>query len=161
MNLIPLLPHFDADKVLAWRGRRPVTQAEFMADVLALGPRLPAGGHVFNLCKDRYWFAVALFAAMSRSAISLLQNSTAPQNMAALFADYPDAVCVGEQSQPQLAQIPYVPVSSQQAAPIGPGFAMPHIGSMQPIARIFTSGSTGAPQAHTLRFGRKIGRAHV
>ena len=156
MNLLPLLPHFDADKVLAWRDRQPVTQAEFMADVLALGPRLPAGGHVFNLCKDRYWFAVALFASISRGAISLLQNSTAPQNMAALFADYPDAVCVGEHSQPQLAQIPFVPVSSQQAAPIGPGFAMPHIGSMQPIARIFTSGSTGTPQAHTLRFGRML-----
>ena len=79
---------------------RMVSHAEFLSDALALAARLPQTGHVFNLCKDRYWFSVALFAAISRGIVNLLQNSTAPKNMAALFADFPDAICVGEEDAP-------------------------------------------------------------
>lgn len=157
MTELPLLPEYDGARTLAWRGGRPISQAEFLADVLRLANRLAPAGHVFNLCKDRYWFAVALFAAMSRGLVSLLQNSTAPQNMAALFATYPDAICVGEQAIPALSQIPFIPVVAQEGEVVADlACRVPQIPFDQPIARIFTSGSTGSPQAHTLRFGRMV-----
>jgi acyl-coenzyme A synthetase/AMP-(fatty) acid ligase len=154
MNTLPLLPDYLPTKVLALRNQRQVSQAEFLRDVLALAERLPLTGHAFNLCKDRYWFSVALFAAISRGVVSLLQNSTAPENMAALFADFPDSICLGEQATPILAQMPYVMVS-QAALPLTETpLSMPRIPCNQQIARIFTSGSTGKPQAHTMTFWR-------
>lgn len=156
MTVLPLLPDFVGSRTLAWRDGRAISQAEFLSDVTRLAQRLVPRRPVFNLCKDRYWFAVALFAAISRGAVSLLQNSTAPKNMAALFADYPDAVAVGEQTISSLAQIPYVPVTLAGESGWIVVREMPQIPFDQPIARIFTSGSTGTPQAHTLRFGRMV-----
>lgn len=156
MTTLPLLPGYDDTKALAWRNGRMVSQAEFLADTLALAARLPQTGHVFNLCKDRYWFSVALFAAISRGIVSLLQNSTAPKNMATLSAEFPDAICIGEQDTRVWAKMPYVAVSqSTLSTPVEP-LVMPQIPHSQPIAHIFTSGSTGTPQAHTMRFGRLV-----
>jgi acyl-coenzyme A synthetase/AMP-(fatty) acid ligase len=156
MTTLPLLPGYDNTKALAWRNGRMVSQADFLADALALAARLPQTCHVFNLCKDRYWFSVALFAAISRGVVSLLQNSTAPKNMAALFAEFPDAICVGEQDTPMLEQMPYVVVSQSTPSTPAKPLVMPQIPHVQPIAHIFTSGSTGTPQAHTMRFGRMV-----
>lgn len=156
MTTLPLMHGYDRSKPLAWCDGRMVSHAEFLADALALAARLPQTGHVFNLCKDRYWFSVALFAAISRGIVSLLQNSTAPKNMAALFADFPDAICVGEDDTPMFEKIPYVAMSKCGKPALVEPPEMPRILHSQPIARIFTSGSTGAPQAHTLRFGRMV-----
>lgn len=154
MNSLPLLPGALTTQVIAYRNQRPVSQAEFLGDVLALASRLPQTGHAFNLCKDRYWFSVALFAAISRGVVSLLQNSTAPENMAALFADFPDAICLGEQTTPMLAQMPYVVVPNAALPTSDAPLDIPQIPRTQQIARIFTSGSTGKPQAHTMTFWR-------
>lgn len=159
MTTLPLLPRYDSGKPLAWRKGRMVSQTEFLADVLALAERLPQTGHVFNLCKDRYWFAVALFAAISRGLVSLLQNSTAPKHTAALFADFPDAICVGEQDKPMLEQVPYIAISPSDRSNFARPLVMPRIPRSQVIAHIFTSGSTGTPQAHAMRFGRMVGCA--
>ena len=154
MSLLPLLPGYLANQTIAYRSQRAVGQAEFLHDVLTLAARLPDTGYVFNLCKDRYWFSVALFAAISRGMVSLLQNSTAPENMAALFADFPEAVCLGEQATPMLAQMPYVVVPHAALPSPEMPLDMPQIPQAQQIARIFTSGSTGKPQAHTMTFSR-------
>lgn len=154
MKLLPLLPSASTTEFIAYRNQRPVNQAEFLRDVLALAARLPQTGHAFNLCKDRYWFSVALFAAIVRGVVSLLQNSTAPENMAALFVDYPDAICLGESATPMLAQIPYVVVPHIERSASGLPPDMPQIPSSQQIVRIFTSGSTGKPQAHSMTFWR-------
>jgi acyl-coenzyme A synthetase/AMP-(fatty) acid ligase len=154
MTSLPLLPGALTTQVIAYRNQRPVSQSEFLRDVMALAARLPQTGHVFNLCKDRYWFSVALFAAISRGVVSLLQNSTAPENMAALFLDYPDAVCLGEQSIPILAQMPYVVVPHADLPASSTPPDMPQIPDTQLIIRIFTSGSTGKPQAHSMTFWR-------
>jgi acyl-coenzyme A synthetase/AMP-(fatty) acid ligase len=156
MTMLSLLPGYDSSKTLAWRNGRSVSQAEFLADALALASRLPETGHVFNLCKDRYWFSVALFAAISRDIVSLLQNSTAPKNMAALYADFPDAICVGEQDTAMPEHMPYVAVSQAGRPDFTVPLVVPQIPHSQVIARIFTSGSTGTPQAHTMRFGRMV-----
>ena len=154
MNTLPLLPGALATQTIAYRNQRPVSQAEFLGDILALAARLPQTGHVFNLCKDRYWFSVALFAAISRGVVSLLQNSTAPENMATLFQDFPDAVCLGEQATPILEQMAYVVVPHAALPVVDTPPQMPQIPSTQQIARIFTSGSTGKPQSHSMSFGR-------
>ena len=154
MTTLPLLPGALTTQAIAYRNQRPVSQAEFLRDILALAARLPQTGHVFNLCKDRYWFSVALFAAISRGVVSLLQNSTAPENMAALFLDYPDAVCLGEQATPILAQMPYVVVPHADLPASDTPLDMPQIAGAQLIVRIFTSGSTGKPQAHSMTFWR-------
>ncbi len=154
MTTLALLPGALGTQTIAYRHQRAVSQAEFLRDILALAARLPQTGHVFNLCTDRYWFSVALFAAISRGIVSLLQNSTAPENMAALFADFPDAICLGEQATPILAEMPYVAVSDAALSLSDVELDMPQIPRSQPIARIFTSGSTGKPVAHTMRFGR-------
>ena len=154
MNTLPLLPPYPATRVVAYRNGQAITQAWFLRDVLDLADRLPQTGHAFNLCNDRYWFAVALFAAISRGIVNLLQNSTAAANMAALFADFPDAICLGEQAPADLHHIPYVevPCLTRETSEREP--VMPQIHSAQPIARIFTSGTTGKPQAHTMTFAR-------
>jgi acyl-coenzyme A synthetase/AMP-(fatty) acid ligase len=154
MNTLPLLPGALTTHTVAYRNQRPISQTEFLRDVLALAERLPKTRHAFNLCKDRYWFSVALFAAISRGVESLLQNSTAPENMAALFADYPDAICLGEQSTPMLAQMPYVVVPHTNLPASDTPLDIPQIPRTQHIARIFTSGSTGKPQAHSMSFWR-------
>lgn len=154
MKTLPLLPSVLTSRTIAYRHQSPVSQDEFLCDILALAERLPPTGHVFNLCKDRYWFSVALFAAISRGVVSLLQNSTAPENMAALFSEFPDAVCLGEHSTPMFEHIPYVTVP-HAAIPTGKTTPdLPQIPCAQPIAVIFTSGSTGKPQGHSMSFGR-------
>jgi len=154
MNTLPLLPGCSPTRIVAYRNQHPVSEAQFLQDILALAARLPETGHAFNLCKDRYWFAVALFAAISRGLVSLLQNSAAPHNMAALFADYPDAICLGEHPLASVAQIPYVQVGGDQPTETQAELQMPQIACEQTIVRIFTSGSTGKPQAHSMNFGR-------
>lgn len=154
MNTLPLLHCALSTQTIAYCNQRPVSQAEFLRDILALADRLPQTGHVFNLCKDRYWFSVALFAAISRGIVSLLQNSTAPENMASLFADFPDAICLGEQATPMLAKVPYVQVPHAAPLKSDAPLVMPQIPRSQLIVRIFTSGSTGKPQAHSMNFWR-------
>ena len=154
MNTLPLLPGCLTTQIIAYREQRPVSQAEFLRDVQALAARLPQTDHAFNLCKDRYWFCVALYAAISRGVVSLLQNSTAVENMATLYADFPDAICLGEQTMPMLAQMPYVVVPHAASLPSETPLEMPRIPRTQAIVRIFTSGSTGKPRAHTMSFWR-------
>lgn len=154
MKTLPLLPYALPNRTIAYRYQRAVSQAEFLSDILTLASRLPQTGHVFNLCKDRYWFSVALFAAISRGMVSLLQNSTAPENMAALFGEFPNAVCLGDDLTPMFDQIPYVGVTHAAMAAGDIATDMPQIPWAQEIAIIFTSGSTGKPRGHSLGFGR-------
>ena len=154
MNTLPLLPDSFTAPVIAYRNSRPVSRAEFLQEVLALAARLPDTGHVFNLCKDRYWFAVTLFAAISRGMLSVLPNSTAPENIAALRAEVPDMVCLGDQDRPPFHDIPYMQISDAALASSSTASVMPRIPFDQRIVSVYTSGSTGKPQPHIKTFGR-------
>jgi len=154
MNTLPLLPDFPADAVLAYRNARPVSRAEFLREVLALAARLPNTGHVVNLCMDRYWFAVALFAAVSRGILSLLPNSTAAEHLSSLCAGVPNLVCLGDQAVPPLHHLPYLRVGAADPGTASVAMDMPRIPFEQPIACVYTSGSTGKPQPHGKTFGR-------
>lgn len=154
MTSLPLLPAADSGTVQAYRNGQPVTRAEFARDVLALAPRLPNIGHALNMCADRYWFAVALFAAISRGVVSLLPNSPAAEAIASLCAGLPQVFCLGDQDCPAIERIPYLSVSEASAdvPPSRPN--LPLIAFDQRVASVFTSGSTGQPVPHDKTFGR-------
>jgi len=154
MNTLPLLPDSPTGAVLAYRNGRPVSREEFLREVLALATCLPDTGHVVNLCLDRYWFAVALFAAISRGILSLLPNSTAAEHLSSLCAGVPDLVCLGDQALPPLPHLPYLRLGAAAASRSGATGDMPRIPFEQRIACVYTSGSTGAPQPHGKTFGR-------
>lgn len=154
MPCLPLLPPAPADAILAWRQGRAVTRAEFLGQVQGVAERLPPGAPVLNLCADRYWFAVALFAAIARGSNSLLPNSPAPEHLAAVAATLPDVLCLHDQDRAPLAQLPCLRVDDtpQRTSPWLEH--MPQIPFAQRIATVFTSGSTGSPQVHHKTFGR-------
>ncbi len=154
MSTLPLLPDALSATVIAYRNSRPVSRAEFLREVLALAARLPKTDHVFNLCKDRYWFAVTLFAAISRGMLSMLPNSTAPESIAALRAEVPDLVCLGDQAVSPFSQMPYMQVSDADLAVSSAIPVMPRIPFDQRIVCVYTSGSSGKPQPHIKTFGR-------
>jgi len=154
MNTLPLLPDSVTATAMAYRNSRPVSRAEFLHDVLALAARMPITNHVINLCKDRYWFAVTLFAAISRGILSILPNSTAPECIAALRTEVPDLVCIGDQPYYPFVHMPYMQVSDVGLKSFSATSVMPYIPFDQRIICVYTSGSTGRPQPHIKTFGR-------
>lgn len=156
MNTLPLLPDIPSAQVIAYRNSAPVRRDEFLREIMELAARLPSTGHALILCKDRYWFSVALCAAISRNILSVLPSSTAPEEITSLQAEVPDLVCLGDQTSSPFPQMPYVQVSSD--SPIlfksGATSAMPRIPFDQRIVCVYTSGSTGKPKPHIKTFGR-------
>lgn len=161
MRTLPLLPEFAPDAVLAWHNARPVSGAQFLRDVLALADQLPGGGEALNLCMDRYWFAVALFAAISRGTVCLLPSSAASEHIAALCEDSSQTMCLGDQPSPPLDHVPYLRVGEPARLRAGSAMEMPRIPLDRCIARVFTSGSTGKPVAHSKTFGRMYLSAQI
>jgi len=154
MTTLTLLPPADPATIVAYRNSRPVTRGEFMADVTAVAARMPDSGQAVNMCADRYWFTVALFATISRGIVSLLPNSPAAEAIAALCAQVSDVFCVGDQDRSPIEQVPYVPVAltAPTASPLAPD--LPLVAFDQRVVSVFTSGSTGQPVPHDKTFGR-------
>lgn len=153
MNKLPLLPESAMDSIAAYRGATPVTRAGFLHDVHMLAGRIPDTAHILNLCKDRYWFAATLFACISRRILTVLPNAAAPEIIAGLICEYPDLVCVSDQSS-----IPYpLPYLQADSHGIISGGAIPEVPTVpadQQIVCVYTSGSTGKPRGHIKTFGR-------
>lgn len=156
MSTLPLLPDTSASSVIAYRNSRPVSRAEFLQEVFALAERLPHTAHVINLCKDRYWFAVALFASISRGILSILPNSTAPENINTLRDEISDLLCLSDQPRPPFDNLPYLRVDHANQMASGSTPAVPRIPFDRPIVSVYTSGSTGKPRPHTKTFGRVV-----
>lgn len=154
MNTLPLLPDSTTDRVIAYRGSQPVNRSEFLRQVLALAARLPDTSHIFNLCKDRYWFAVTLFAGISRGILSVLPTSTALETIVSLSVEIPDLLCIGDQPSPPFSFLPYLQVSDADLSAFNENLPIPRIPFEQRIACVYTSGSTGKPKPHIKTFGR-------
>ena len=71
-SFLPLLAARDLDAPLAWRHGVAVSGRTYLADVTRQAGQMPAQGPLVNLCNDRYAFAVALGAALTRGHASLL-----------------------------------------------------------------------------------------
>lgn len=156
MQTHPLVFHPSPDQVIAWRDGAPVTVRAFLADVTRVAAALPAGGHVFNVCRDRYRFTVGLCAALVSGRISLLPSTQTPETVRQLASFAPDAFCLHDAPDcaiglPRFAW-PEAPQEADAAAP----FVVPQIDASRVVAYVFTSGSTGAPVPHGKTWGALV-----
>ncbi len=163
MNTVPLLAHDDPASIFAWRADGPVSVGDYLADVHELAGKLPAAGHLLNLCHDRYRFAVAFAAGLLRGMVSLQPSSQSPESFRRLRDDYPDllALCDGPADTLDLPRFDFPELSGPPSATSS--LAIPHIPVGQLAAILFTSGSTGLPQAQRKTWGKLVqnGRAEA
>ncbi|WP_423758444.1 AMP-binding protein [Burkholderia sp. NLJ2] len=158
MPTYPLVFHSSPDQTIAWRDGAPVTVRAFVADIARVAAALPAGGHVFNVCRDRYRFAVSLCAALVAGKVSLLPSTHTPEMVRQLASFAPDAFCLHDAPDcaidlPRFAYPDAAPGDLADDAP----FAVPQIDAARIMAYVFTSGSTGAPVPHRKTWGFLVG----
>lgn len=161
MMTFPLLTHARAEDLLAFGHGKPVSVVRFLADVRQLAEALPAGGHVLNVCADRYRFAVGVAACLLANKISLLPPTLTPEMVRQIKCFAPDAFCLAD--LPQTLDLPQFSWASAMAQPApladaaqtGPA-DVPAIPAAQPAVIMFTSGSTGAPVAHCKKWGEVV-----
>jgi acyl-coenzyme A synthetase/AMP-(fatty) acid ligase len=166
-----LMAHARPDAIAAYRRGKPVTVAQFLADIARASAAMPEASHVLNICADRYRFAVALFAAILRRQITLLPPTTTPNVVRAMREFAPDAYFVSDH-QALTVDLPRFDFAFDgESAPFRD--AIPDIPADQVVAYVFTSGSTGEPQPHFKTWGGlvvdvraeaarlKIGPGHV
>lgn len=154
----PLVFHSSPDQTIAWRDGTPVSVRAFVADVARVAAALPAGGHVFNVCRDRYRFAVSLCAALVAGRISLLPSTHTPEMVRQLASFAPDAFCLHDAADcaidlPRFAYPDAEPGELDDDAPC----VVPRIDASRIMAYVFTSGSTGAPVPHRKTWGFLVG----
>lgn len=154
MNLIPLLPETDPTTAFAYVNEQEIDRATFRAQVLTLAAALPARERVLNMCADRYWFAVALFAAIARNMVTVLPNSAAPEHIAAVAVEQPGLLVLGDQAECPVADLPYMQINTLPPRMELAQAALPQIPFDQRVACLYTSGSTGTPLPHFKTFGR-------
>ncbi|WP_018175837.1 AMP-binding protein [Thioalkalivibrio sp. AKL8] len=143
-NLRPLIA--DTPAPLARIGERWIPRAAFLADVQALAERMPSTRAAFNLCQDRYHFAVAFAAILLRGQMNLLPPNRGRTTLAEIASQYPDAVALVDGPDAEIA-IPILRVSACGEAGEATG-PIPEIPGTQTAVLAFSSGSTGAPTAH-------------
>jgi acyl-coenzyme A synthetase/AMP-(fatty) acid ligase len=154
MNTIPLVRGHSARAVFAYREGRAVGIEEFLRDVWRLAAELPERRHVFNLCTDRYRFAVGFSAALLRRQVSLLPPNTTPDLIARLVAEYPDVYCLsdGAAGPAGLQTVSFVePAGYGPATPLVPDVPEAHMAAVG-----FTSGSTGEPVPYVKTWGNLV-----
>lgn len=153
----PLLFHASPRQVIAWRDGSPVTVHAFLADVARVAAALPPGAHVFNVCRDRYRFAVSLCAALVAGRISLLPSTHTPEMVRQLASFAPDAFCLHDAADctidlPRFRYPEAMPAVVPNDLDDTP-FEVPQIDAARIMAYVFTSGSTGAPVPHRKTWG--------
>ncbi|HUH84341.1 MAG TPA: hypothetical protein VLX85_07005, partial [Stellaceae bacterium] len=155
----PLTRHEGSEAVVAYRCGHPVPVEEFLGDVAALAALLPEREQVVNLCGDRYRFAVALGAALSRRQVSLLPPSDTPGVLEDIASQFPGAYFLVDGAAPAVsAPILRYPEGHPLAGGAAP---MPRIAASQTAAVLFTSGSTGQPKPYARSWGALVASARA
>ncbi len=150
---LPLLAHASLEAPFAWHTDGPISVARFLADARRVAALMPAGGHVLNVCADRYRFTVGLAASLLAGKVSLLPSTHTPETVRQLRHFAPDTFCLADTfpcdiALPQMAWPELAP--TEDAGPI------PALPPDQLVAWVFTSGSTGAPVPHAKRWGSLV-----
>jgi acyl-coenzyme A synthetase/AMP-(fatty) acid ligase len=152
MPAFPLVFHSSPDQTIAWRDGASVSVRRFLADVRRVAAALPDGGHVFNVCADRYRFTVSLCATLLAGKTSLLPSTHTPEMVRALASFAPDAFCLHDSDACSIGlprfRYPDAPLSRESADE-----PVPQIDAARVVAYVFTSGSTGAPVPHRKTWG--------
>lgn len=160
MGHLPLLAGGAPGTVVARTRGRVITAAEFLHHVARLAAVLPQQPYALNLCGDRYRFAVALAAALSRGQVSLLPPNEAPDLLARLAGRYPGLYCLTDEPGHQTGMETVVVPASADGAAHGTGTA-PSFPASQAAVIVFTSGSTGDPVPHEKSWGALVGSAQA
>ncbi len=147
MSSFPLFFHASLDQTLAWRDGAPVSVHAFLADVKRVAAALPAGGHVYNVCANRYRFTVSLCATLVAGKTSLLPSTHTPEMVRALASFAPDAFCLHDSANCAI-DLPRFRYPEADGAPDAHADAVPQIDGARVVAYVFTSGSTGTPVSH-------------
>ncbi|HMH29543.1 MAG TPA: AMP-binding protein [Steroidobacteraceae bacterium] len=152
---IPLLSHTSPTAIVAYRSGLAVTVQQFLDDARQVADRLPKGGHVLNVCADRYQFAVGLAACLISDRVSLLPSTHTPQVIAQLAVFAPDAFCLTDDMRCdiELARVYYPDLARPAYGVAAPPFEVPRILASQLAAIVFTSGSTGTPVPYKKTWG--------
>src|SRR5689334_22665038 len=106
MPLIPLFPDLDRSSILAYHKGRAINRGVFFKHVSTLAEIIPRHGTVLNMCVDRYAFAVALFAAISRTSVTILPNSAAPAHLASVASEHDGLIVLGDKASAPIADLP-------------------------------------------------------
>lgn len=159
MARLPLVSHSSPDGVIAWRADGAVTVRQFLADARRLAGLFPAGGHVFNMCGDRYCFSVGLAAAIMTERISLLPSTYTPEAVRNIRSFAPDVFCLTDSDRCaiDLPRLRYPAGSAAAEDSLDGPFRIPTADAGQLVAVVFTSGSTGTPQPHPKTWGALVG----
>ena len=154
MLSLPLASHVSPGSIIAWRADGAVTLRQFLAEVRQLVALLPAGGHLLNMCSDRYRFSAGLAAAIVAGKVSLLPPTPTAEVVRQIKAFAADVFCLTDSDHctVDLPQLRYPVMAIGQADTS----AVPQIDSKQRIAVVFTSGSTGTPQPHPKTWGALV-----
>jgi len=156
-RLEPLVDRPLGAALFYWHGR-PVAAAAFLHDAAVLAEALPDAGHMVNLCRDRYAFAVAFAAALLRGQVCLMTGDRSAAGLAALTERFPSTYAAVD--EPACLPTPTCPVrpAGQQPAACP---RVPLIPADQLAALVFTSGSTGAPVPHAKLWGALVARSRA
>lgn len=139
------------DAVLFHAPDGAVTGQAFLDAVHDLAERLPEGGFVLNLCRQRSRFCVAFAAALLRGQVSLLTSDRSLERLAALAAEYPGLYSVSD--APDVGGLPRHHAMEPPWPVHRRGSSNPALPAGQQAAIVFTSGSTGRPAAHAKSWG--------
>jgi acyl-coenzyme A synthetase/AMP-(fatty) acid ligase len=147
-----LISHSSARSVVAYDQGRAIEAREYLAAVHHMATRLPAHGHVLNLCVNRYHFAVVMGAALLRRQPLLLPSTRIPEMLLQLRQHYPGLHAVTDQAT-QTSELPQVVFEAGPSPAEATEFEVPWIDENQIAAYVFTSGSTGQPVPHAKHWG--------
>lgn len=132
---------------------------QFLGDVFRVAASLPPGGHVLNVCADRYRFTVGFAASLISGKISLLPSTHTPEVIRQLTVFAPDVFCLTD--DPKCAiDLPRTQFPEGSSSAAVEGFAVPAIDTEQLAAYVFTSGSTGTPLPYRKTWGRLLRCVH-
>jgi acyl-coenzyme A synthetase/AMP-(fatty) acid ligase len=147
---------------MAYRSGSPVRVQQFLTEVARVAATLPAGGHVLNVCSDRYRFTVGFAACLVSGKVSLLPSTHTPEVIRQLTEFAPDAFCLTDDPKCDIALplVPYPELADVTAGPTPPAGLndgrIPEIDAGQLAAYVFTSGSTGTPLPYRKTWGRLL-----
>jgi len=157
---LPLISGRGLDDVLVWRPEGAVTVRGFLAQVQAVAQALPPGSGVFNLCEDRYHFAVVFTACVLVGKTSLQPSSQSVETLERLACEHSGSFGVvdGSFAAGALPCFHFEDLCRLNSVFVD---SIPTVEFDRVVAILFTSGSTGLPQPHAKTWGRLVqnGRA--
>ena len=128
---------------------------EFLADVTRVAAALPPGGHVLNVCADRYRFTVGFAASLVAGKVSLLPSTHTPEVIRQLTEFARDVFCLTDDPKCDIA-LPQVLFPDAVPAVLADVASIPEIDAGQLAAYVFTSGSTGTPLPYRKTWGKLV-----